>query len=640
MIIELPNGQELEFPDDTPQDVMRSAIANKFPEYAPKKSGEEGWSQALKKVAADYASAGKGALKSLANLGEFVGNIPRYGAEFLYPGQQVFGNVNLKQYLPFDTDESKLSTKEKILEGVPEFIGAAALPGLSIEKAAIGAPAGVTYLRDALRGSEAFKQALPQALYAASQAPEGQKASQGLEAGALVGSLSKIPSLSSIKNKLVSSLSPLKPEELKDAARIVRGTETSLGDVIENPTLKKQYENVIANIPMSGANQAMQRTAENITKRGTGILENLSAGADTGNVGQKLKDALNEAKIDTWTQKQAKFNAVNKEAEKSGVTTNQQNYLETAKKELDKINSSPQLRLHADPSTTKLLSNIVDEGATPESLKNMDLLRGKLGEKANTASISGDGELASIYKNLKTATEKDIESAINSSGNDKLKSLRDEAHEFYKKEWVPYKEPEIQKFTTRGGDADTLMESFIKNSKKSDRGNLLDKLTNKLKPEDRDLLAYSYFSNAIKEGQFDPLKFKTLYKQLGDRQKNSLFGGNKEMINQLDDYTKLVGKNTKGLTLMLNPLTGAQNTAQVPWKSLTAGAAVGGPVGAALGAGATMAGSNLASRALQSEGLREGLINQLIKSKEAKKTYMNVNPFIDALMQFTRDQKY
>lgn len=661
MKVTLENGQKLNFPDDMSQDEISAAIDKNFPEFAAKRNlpspapEDTSWSAAAKKVGSDigrgFENLGKGAVTTLANIGETTTNLPYYGERFLRDSvgagpNQVFGKFDSRVNEALNNNPSKLSMSDRIMQGAPEFATSIAAPEASFGRLA-SASKSIPYLGnqfgkllEALQDSQVARQVVPQALIAGSQAPEGDKMNSALMAAGLTGALNNVPNPKNLVNKMLSSLSPLKPQELQDAARVTQGTDTNLGSVLDNSTLKKQYENVIANIPMSGANQAMQKTAETIKNRGTDILNQLSGGADTSNVGQTLKAALNEAKDETLAQKTAKFKLVNNEAEKAGVKTNLKNYKDVAQEELDKINASPQLSLHADPAVVKTLKGIVEQKPGEETLENADFLRAKMGSKASEAFSKQDDDLSSIYTRLKKATQKDIDNAIDTSGNDKLKDLRDDAHNFYKKEWVPYKDPAIKKFTREGGDSDLLMQSFIKNSKMSDRANLLDKLTSKLQPQDRDLLAHSYFSNAISgDGQFDPLKFKTLYKQLGDRTKSTLFDNNQEMIKNLDDFTSLIGKNTKGLNLMLNPMTGAQNTAQIPYKSYIAGSALGGPLGGLGSVAGTMAAGRIGSTALGSEGLREGLIKQIIKAKQAQKTYANVSPFVNALMQSTRKDK-
>ena len=95
-----------------------------------------------------------------------------------------------------------------------------------------------------------------------------------------------------------------------------KGTETSLGNVIENPFLQKQFENVLPNIPLSGANQAMQRTASEITKRGEDILGNFKGENETSDIGAALQTALKSSAEETRKIKNSKFNVLNEEADK------------------------------------------------------------------------------------------------------------------------------------------------------------------------------------------------------------------------------------------------------------------------------------------------------------------------------------
>lgn len=433
--------------------------------------------------------------------------------------------------------------------------------------------------------------------------------------------------------------SPLSDVDLREAVRQAAGTETSLGNLIENPYLKKRFENELSEIPFSGANQAMQRTAKTVTERGNTLLETLKGNFQGNDIGSSLHKALKSAENDTRQMKDKKFRALNEAAEKEGVTTNRTNLRKTAQDELDKVNADPDLSLLVDSSTKKLLENIsTDTGKGQYSLKQTDFLRGKLGDKAHDAFMNDNTDLGKVYRSLREAADNDINDSITNSGKKNLDSLRDEAFKFYEEHYVPFEEPEIMKFTRKGGDTDLMTNAFIKTSKASDRSNLLSKISSKLSKEDRNLLAYSYFSRALKEGQFNPQTLKTLYKNLGDRQKEALLS--KDMIKNLSEYSKLVEKNTKPLNLMFNPETGQKASfmlTNLPTILSTAGALATGSIPLTAMAAATPSLlARPATKLLTSETLRNQIVDRMIKARARnvmKPESRNLAPFIQALIE-------
>ncbi len=437
---------------------------------------------------------------------------------------------------------------------------------------------------------------------------------------------------------------PLSPEELEEAAQLTKGTSTDLGNVIQNPFLQRRYENTLAEVPLSGAYNKMQQTANTIIERGDKFLDSLKGEFEGKDIGYTLQKALKESEAETRSMKNNKFDVLNQAAEQEGVLTNRSNLRNEALEELKKIQEDPDLARLADKKTIRLLQNISKESrkkVKPRySLKQTDFLRSKLGDKAHDAYMSDNTELGNIYKALREAAEKDITQAIDNSGNNHLKSLRNEAFKFYKEEYLPFEDPDILKFTRKGTDADTLAQYFIRNSKLGDRANILNKLTQKLSKSDRDLLAYSYLSNAVEEnGVLNPAKMRTLFtKGLGERQRKALFSP--EMIKNLSDYSKLVQKNTNALNAMFNPKTGQRGlTALIPSIASGVGSLATGTIpGTIFSALAPSLAARPIVNALTSQGVRERIIDQIIKSK-ARKPPKNLAPFVSALMESDNQRK-
>ena len=157
--------------------------------------------------------------------------------------------------------------------------------------------------------------------------------------------------------------------------------------------------------------------------------------------------------------------------------------------------------------------------------------------------------------------------------------------------------------------------------------------------EERKLLAYSYFSKAIEDGQLNPLKLKTRYKNLGENQKNALLS--EDELKHLSDYTKLVQKNTDPLNIMFNPKTGQRALSEFPLTSLLAGGSAGGLLtgglpGALIGAILPGLIAKPFTKALTNPTMRELLIERMIKAREKEiLPKRNIAPLVQALMQMS-----
>lgn len=722
MIIELPNGQELEFPDGTSPDVMRQAIYKHFPDYAPKEASQEKPRAGLSGIGQDIKESVSGIPDALAS---FVSNLPHEAYE---SGKQLIKHpiratenlgagllegvkgaynlpLNIAEYLgekniPYFKNIEPLVKKFKIGDtGVQKSVLGNAQEGDALlQSLASFAPyAKLGGLARGLQGASG--KAATAAAYAAGQDQDPlQAALMGLAGEGVTKGLQKI----SRPGAFLPS-SPLSNEELQEAARKTAGTETSLGNVIENPFLKQQFENVLSNTPLSGANQAMQRTANLITERGENLLNDLKGGYEDVDVGNALKDALVKASTEARDLKNEKFQKLNEAAAKEGIKTERPNLRKAASEILGRIDSDKDLKQFSNSSLVSLLKELSQKSylkgqstaqktatlktpgeqyvspftgeknfTPPEyeglarktkgssdaprvdvitgkplsdkfSLQKTDFLRGELGDLAHDAYLSNNTALSKVYTELKKAADKDINQSIESSNNPELIDLRNDAMDFYKKHYAPFEDPDIMKFTRRGGDTDLLVNAFLKNSRLSDRSKILSKLTSKLTDEERKLLAYSYFSKAITDGKLNPLKLKTLYKNLGEKQRKALLGEGDE-INQLRDYTDLIEKNTEPLNIMFNPPTGKRGLSQMPWLPVM-GSAIGSLMTGSLPGGLAAAvlpglAAKPLVKLLSNPNSREKLIQKMIKSREKQeRTPANLAPFVQALTQANQKNK-
>jgi hypothetical protein len=188
-----------------------------------------------------------------------------------------------------------------------------------------------------------------------------------------------------------------------------------------------------------------------------------------------------------------------------------------------------------------------------------------------------------------------------------LKSKYNLSEENYAKKFSPFLDKQIYKFINGNSDPETLVSSFIKTGKSTDRANLINKLNQKFPKEDRNLLGYAYLQRAMDENNvLNPMKLKTLLSKnaLGNKQFEALFP-DPEIRNSLRDYIKLVGMNTKGLKLMENPETGQMAMDILPLISKS-------PARLA----AKLVGAPFIGKKLRSEKTRTKLVNKMIKNSK------------------------
>jgi hypothetical protein len=435
----------------------------------------------------------------------------------------------------------------------------------------------------------------------------------------------------------------LSEEQLLSNLKAAEGTPTSLGNVLENPFLAKQYENVLSKVPLSGVTQKMQESAGEVVNRGKGVLNKLLGENNPENVTQQVSDTLVKQFNAHQKEKRSLYDAVDELALKHGVNPDLSSFSQTAKSYKDAIESSGILK--TEPDVAKILRKV--ENYIPKktsrsdvitgkpivkkpkiTLKEANLLKGKLNGYAEKAKQSPDPAqrgLASVYGNLAKSLKSDIEKSIESSGNETVKNAYKTAEENYKKHFSPFLDRDIYKHISGQKDADMIVADFLKTSRSTDRSNKLSKLTSKLPDKEQKLIGYSYFSRALdNEGNLDPNKLNSLIKNLGKRQFKALIP-EESLRNELLNFSKLYKMNIKGVDILKNPPTGQQALDLLPSLMAHAGSSyAGGLLGGLPGAIAGVAAPGLISRpivnALTSPKFREKTVNAILKKRAKAKS--------------------
>ncbi len=473
--------------------------------------------------------------------------------------------------------------------------------------------------------------------------PEGQSRTDNAFSSAAFGAglsgLLGVPGLAkggmdSFKNYFLSSTLP--PEQLAKNLKAAKGTETGLGRIIENPDLMKLQENVLADMPLSGANATRQRMAAQIDKKGKQLFSDITGGVvpEKQKIGVTLQQGLKQVEKDLNALKRENYAKVDTLAESTNTNIGREHFSDKAREKLLQIKRSSELLAEFPNDVIVKLDKYIDPHSK-FSLKDTNIFRSLLGDEAQKAYKAGNKHLGGIYSDLKKSLDVDIDDAISTGSSKELKSAYKDAQNFYKNEIAPLEASEITKFTRKGMDPDTLVNTFFKGGN-NDRSILLNKLVSTLSKSDNSQellnnLKYGIFSNALEEGgQINPAKLSTIYKKMGNEQKNVLFSP--EDQKKIKEYATLTGMNDDAVNLMLNPKTGARGGLRESIKNMSIGAGggatlggmIGGPPAAMVGGAAGLAlGSGIGAgkwvnKYLTDEKKREKVVQALMNPNKTK----------------------
>lgn len=642
--IELPDGSIAEFPDSMSDAEIEKILAKEFPSKGQPKQQPTTILQdvqsdiaaipgALLKGARDLPGelkkAGKFAyqhpLQALADvpLGAVEGTIglldipqrlSKYLAEKGVPGAKTAAE-NLPLF-----DEKALSKAlgmgeeqegEGMFRGAGRFIpggaivrGGKALGVLNKAAKEIPITAGI---EAAGRGKDPISGAMMGEITARS--PE-----MAADAGTMLGEKMARRSMGMEKPSPIASKmfeTPLSNEELKKAMQTAEGTETNLGRVLQNPALSEFYENLLNPVPGAGVKGALMRDRAKVVGQTNDLMEKFLKGQSPKNIEKSLTDALKQAYKDAQTEKRTNFAARNKLADELGVKVGQDQLQARAKEWLQEISQDKDL-------ARKMPKDVMDDlkwhaGVNiPKSLNNANIYRGVLREAGNKHYLDGNHYVSNIYADLKEAANEDMETAIARSDSPELKDLHDKANKYYADNIAPFDEPEITKFIRKGGDPDMILNTFLKIGRTTDRANALEKLMNKLPDNMKGLVPYAYYKRAIKDGKLNPAGVYTLYKNLGNRQREVLHA-DKNLLKEMDTLAQRINQNPKASDVMFNPKTGYSLASHAGLGGL--GMLISGIGGGASGAGMATLSAWLSAKGLRSPAIRKRLINRIIKER-------------------------
>lgn len=621
--IEVPGHGMVEFPDGMTDDQIVSAIQANTPSSTPPQPQDQSpqWMQSL---------ANNPGVQEILGAGDAAQN---FGANLLNLAIKPVSEVGHAMGLPRAAEIPLAKSSEGMpydLGNIGGQIASYAIPMGATTRALMAAKSlpGIGSAASALLGNSLGgaigKNAIASAGYGALMNPDSRGQSAIIEGalggagGALGHGISKLMPSNLFKTNI-------SPEKLLENIDVSRGTNTPLGDIINSPDLKFQYENVLSKILGGGVPDSMQKTTAQITGRGNELLGQILGDNNPAGVKTALQEALKKSYSDALEQSHNNYSQVDELANKMGVVIGRDNLANKAQELLKKVNKSAELSRKIQKTSPELIDDL-QFYANPENTNTLDstnIFRGSLGDTARESSQKGKKFEAGLYKDLKNALTKDIEDAIPLDANNPLRQKYDEAQNFYRNTVVPFEEPEIAKFTRRGGDPDLILSSFLK-AGQNDRGELVSKLLQNIPQSKKGLVPYGFFSKAIEDGELNPLKLRTLYKSLGPTQKEALFS-QPGLAKSMADYSKLIGMNTSALNSMVNVNNGQRTLSLLVPAAIShaagalGGYELGGTPGSIAGGLAGLGGAAMISKALvkrlTSEKTREKFVQKMLQNK-------------------------
>ena len=401
-------------------------------------------------------------------------------------------------------------------------------------------------------------------------------------------------------------------DELESNLRAAEGTETSLGNIIKNPRMKKFYENQLANSPDVAVHETYERVAKQISEKAEKILKlKLGFKNDKGD-GESdmdpnpfLKDILKGAKKKHETIKTNLYHTVNKMASNEGLQLELPKFENIIAENISAINESPLLKTDADfrrifgrlsriETKKDIKSVILDPQGRPvvgktlrPSIRDAKVIANSFYSEGNSIlegafSSAADRGLGRLYLKLANALRDDVQATIN-RGSKEIQREFNTAEKYYANDFSRFLDKGIYKMLGDEKGAETFINDIIKPGAKLDRHELISKVQDILPDNQKNLLGYSYLLKSIDDaGVIHPTKMRTLIKQLGPRQFKALFP-ELQVRQALMDFTKVVDMNAEVFSYLVNPKTGARNTAIISDLLKSAAYLTGGTLGGLAG---------------------------------------------------------
>lgn len=425
----------------------------------------------------------------------------------------------------------------------------------------------------------------------------------------------------------------LTPEELMANQRAAQGTETPLGDVVDNPFLKFTLENTAAHVPFSGVHSRLHALGRDIRSQANNIVESLRPTryneetgqheAVSGDMHALAHNLLEGGHEEEKARKNALWSAVNQGQEAEGLRLDLSGFTRSAFRDLDSLSRSPLFSFNDDFKRlfNKILSlGSVDPSGAPyhPTIGDAHFLASLFDKMARThlRDPASDSQfLGKKMEGLARDLRSDVRTSVEKSGSPELNTEYRRAKEHYSETYAPYLENELHQYISGKKSAQSMISDLIQPSTTHDRYEHIASLIDVLPNEMKGVPGFTYLRRAFnKEHQVNPRKLANLIDALGERQFQTLFP-DPGVQQRLLDYVRLKKMNAEALDVMRNPKTGQRTTQSIVGLALGGGAHIaGGPLTGLGSLAASGVAANLFRRAMMSERVRNSLVNKMLRN--------------------------
>jgi len=446
----------------------------------------------------------------------------------------------------------------------------------------------------------------------------------------------------------------LSPQELLDNLRAASGTNTTIGNIVESPTLKKAFENTSSQVPFAGGIKKLQEIKGQVEGRASNLMSKLGKNVPKGDPNELVRDMLSTAFKEQNKAKNQLYDKVTEISEKQNFNVDLDSFKKLAKDTSKVIENSPLLKTdsafknvyrkiaeYKNPSI-KNQSVILDKSGKPikkpptlPTIKEVKLVANTLYSEGGSllrSSAASDRAIGKLYRDLAKKARDDVKRSIENNGSDALKKAFESAETNYKKKFSPFLDKEIYKINNPDFNPESLVRKIIKPGKSNDQYKLIKKVQELLPEKHKNTLGYAFLKSAEnKNGEIMPKTLSKNIESLGTRQFKTLFPD--EMIRkEILDYGKLRGMNEEALSMMANPKTGARNVQNLIsfGGAGLAGTLGGGILGGALSIGSAILGAKKFNNWSTSPKVRQQLVKKMIENDLLKKD--GKTPNVDKLL--------
>tara|TARA_R110002126_G_scaffold196770_2_gene344693 strand:- start:322 stop:2223 length:1902 start_codon:yes stop_codon:yes gene_type:complete len=457
-IVELPDGQKLEFPEGMSQDEMRNAIHSNFPNLGapvsskekPTQPQEPSYLQQAGKVAQKYVidpseAMIQGPIRS-ATLG--VANLPlqllQGGANIMAKGLgDPQGHADLTKYARYPA-----------IAGAAEMAAGLALPGVgSPEKLGLAGRGIASVLEGAGYGG----------LFGAAKgdAVGGAKLGAGLGLGGRLVA-ETIPKSGELATKALRKLGARTPQQVERIKRAMKETKVDLGTLIDNPWMTETFMR-IGHVPFSGIRPVIEKALNKDSEIAQKAIRRLSYGESRGAIPGSIANDISKVSSKVERIKQENYGIITSESSKAGINVNKRPELRRYSKEVlskhRKTLSTGDTSALSNEAVAELEKSVkpdIDSGISKE-IRDVETAMhtwSSLQERSRKSGQDGNKYESGIYWRMANSLDNDIEGALKTSGRDDLHALWIDSKKQFKDDVLPFRSREIKSIIEQGPDFD------------------------------------------------------------------------------------------------------------------------------------------------------------------------------------------